>query len=268
MHTQTLYTYALVALASSVLAAPVGISGTVASTSVSKNLVAREPFVVYGKSFEEESAVSFEKERRVDGFALPVSKTPVISRGNEGSSGSPPSGQSSGSNNGNGNGNKPPPGPRPSNGPSNSGGLLLDRHLRRVDREIADRMEMDMDLLLHRTDREIADRMRGPPPGSPPSSSGPGNSGSNGNGYGPPPSSSGPGGSGPGNSGSNGNGSSGSSNGQSNNGPSGSNDPSSGGPSGGRMDLRMETVHRDRRMDRRMEDQVEDRAEISIKEPI
>ncbi|TGO63679.1 hypothetical protein BCON_0011g00190 [Botryotinia convoluta] len=132
MHTQTLYTYALVAFASSVLAAPVGTSGLLkpTSTSVSKNLVAREPFVVYGKSFEEDSGASFEKERRVDGFALPVSKTTVISRGNEGASGSPPNGQSSGSNNGNGNGNgngnengnRPPPGPPPSsNGPGNSG---------------------------------------------------------------------------------------------------------------------------------------------------
>ncbi|KAF7885172.1 hypothetical protein EAF00_010990 [Botryotinia globosa] len=76
MHTQTLYTYALVAFASSVLAAPVGTS---ASASVSKNLVAREPFVVYGKSFEEDGAAfGTERVRRVDGFALPVSKTTVI----------------------------------------------------------------------------------------------------------------------------------------------------------------------------------------------
>ncbi|KAF7933285.1 hypothetical protein BELL_0398g00020 [Botrytis elliptica] len=105
MHTQTLYTYALVAFASSVLAAPVGTSGSLesTSTSVAKNLVAREPFVVYGKSFEEESGALFgtqtQTERRVDGFALPISKTTVISRGNEGASGSPPS-QLSGSNNG------------------------------------------------------------------------------------------------------------------------------------------------------------------------
>ncbi|KAF7880377.1 uncharacterized protein EAF02_007223 [Botrytis sinoallii] len=117
MHTQTLYTYALVAFTSSVLAAPVGTSGSLesTSTSVAKNLVAREPFVVYGKSFEEESGALFgtqtQTERRVDGW-----------RGNEGASGSPPSGQLSGSNNGNGNGNKPPPGSPPSlNGPGNSG---------------------------------------------------------------------------------------------------------------------------------------------------
>lgn len=70
MHTQTLYTYALVAFASSVLAAPVGTSGTLASASVSKKLEAREPFVVYGKSFEENTSASFEKERRVDGYVL------------------------------------------------------------------------------------------------------------------------------------------------------------------------------------------------------
>ncbi|KAF7922384.1 uncharacterized protein EAE97_011126 [Botrytis byssoidea] len=145
MHTQTLYTYALVALASSLLAAPVETS---ASASVSQNLVAREPFVVYGKSLEEEedggAAFGTERVRRVDGFALPVSKITVISRGSEGASGSPPGGSSSGANNGNGNGNgngNKPPGPPPSNGSSNNGG---------------------------------------PPPGSPPSSNGPGNSGSNG----------------------------------------------------------------------------------------
>lgn len=70
MHTQTLYTYALVAFASSVLAAPVGTSGTLAPASVSKKLEAREPFVVYGKSFEENTSASFEKERRVDGYVL------------------------------------------------------------------------------------------------------------------------------------------------------------------------------------------------------
>lgn len=70
MHTQSLYTYALVAFASSVLAAPVGTSGTLASASVSKKLEAREPFVVYGKSFEENTSASFERERRVDGYVL------------------------------------------------------------------------------------------------------------------------------------------------------------------------------------------------------
>ncbi|TGO57336.1 hypothetical protein BOTNAR_0203g00120 [Botryotinia narcissicola] len=116
MHTQTLYTYSLVALASSVLAAPVGIS---TSVSVSKYLVAREPFVVYGKSFEEEDGGAAFEMKTVT-FALPVSKTTVISRGNEGASGSPPGGSSSGSNNGDGNGigNKPSGSP-PSNGPSN-----------------------------------------------------------------------------------------------------------------------------------------------------
>lgn len=78
MHTQTLYTYALVAFASSVLAAPVGTSGSLesTSTSVAKNLVAREPFVVYGKSFEEESGALFgtqtqtQTERRGDGWVF------------------------------------------------------------------------------------------------------------------------------------------------------------------------------------------------------
>lgn len=77
MHTQTLYTYALVALASSVLAAPVGTPAS-ASASISKNLVAREPFVVYGKSFEEEDGGGFgmeremvaERVRRVDGWVF------------------------------------------------------------------------------------------------------------------------------------------------------------------------------------------------------
>ncbi|TGO14308.1 hypothetical protein BTUL_0055g00580 [Botrytis tulipae] len=131
MHTQTLYTYALVALASSVLAAPVGTS---ASASISKNLVAREPFVVYGKSFEEEDGgaafgTEMVTERRVDGFALPVSKTTVISRGNEGASGSPPGDHqpgppSNGSGNSglNGNGSLGPSNGQGNNGPSGSNG--------------------------------------------------------------------------------------------------------------------------------------------------